>query len=148
LSGREQDPCHRWTPRPDPAIHDPDRPGLRPHVHEPNHLWPWVFDQDEVWVDYWGNEHEIALMNLSYVEHVVSFCRERATRIWLLDLAETVALVEELDDPDEIEEAVAEYLELGYETDDPIDWLEQTPVISALRCRLASARQSRGRGQK
>src|SRR5579862_9985258 len=85
--------------RPDPAIHDPNRPGLRPHRHPPNKLHAWVFLQDEVWVDYWGNEQEISLMEPAYAEAVIDFCLARA--IWIRGLvqaavAEKLAALEKL----------------------------------------------------
>lgn len=77
-----------WRPRPDPALTEPGRPGLRPHRHEPDHLYGWVFLQHQVWVDYWGNEHEIEQMEGDYVANVIRFCDMRALRIALIVWAE------------------------------------------------------------
>jgi hypothetical protein len=63
---------------------DPQRPGLHPHRHEPDHLYGWVFLQHQVWVDYWGHEHEIELMAGDYVANVIGFCERRALRIALI----------------------------------------------------------------
>jgi hypothetical protein len=79
----------QWTPRPDPAEADLQRPGLRPHRHPANRLHGWVFLQHQVWVDYWGNEHEIELMSLDYVDNVIRFCHRQTPRIALLIAADT-----------------------------------------------------------
>src|SRR5579872_1656485 len=86
-------PESTWEPRPDPAVNDPDRPGLRPHRHPPKKLHPWVFLQAEVWVDYWGNEHEVALMADDYIANVTAFCEERASLIWVLVARESIRLL-------------------------------------------------------
>jgi hypothetical protein len=70
-----------WTPRPDPALRDPLPPGLRPHRHTPDRLHGWVFLQQQVWVDHWGNEHEIDSMPADYRANVIGFCKQRAERI-------------------------------------------------------------------
>jgi hypothetical protein len=77
-----------WKPRPDPALTRPLRVGVRPHLHPPDRLHGWVFLQHQVWVDYWGNEHEVEQMPLSYVANVISFCEGQAERIRLLVLLE------------------------------------------------------------
>jgi hypothetical protein len=77
-----------WTPRPDPAVTHPGRPGLRPHRHTPDHLHGWVFLQHQVWVDYWGNEHEIELMAGDYVANVILFCEAQPLGIALIVWAE------------------------------------------------------------
>lgn len=131
-----------WQPRPDPAIHDPDRPGLRPHVHEPNRLWPWVFRQSEVWVDYWGNEHEIALMASDYIANVIEFCRGRALRIALIVIGDAAGSAPGLDemqtsgesqggsDRGEHDVPGASRVRIADE------WLETTVLIRALRDEL------------
>lgn len=76
-----------WTPRPDPAVHEPGRPGLRPHRHPHDRLYAWVFEQGQVWVDYWGNEHEIESMSADYIASVIRFCERQAACIrWLVGL--------------------------------------------------------------
>lgn len=85
-------PALNWQPRPDPAVHDSERPGLRPHRHPPGKLHPWVFLQDEIWVDYWGKEEVIALMAGAYVANVIAFCEERAPLIFALVAQESVQL--------------------------------------------------------
>lgn len=130
-----------WQPRPDPAVHDPDRPGLRPHRHPPDELHSWVFVQDEVWVDYWGNEHEIALMAGDYVANVVAFCEERALWIWALVAGELMA--------GEVEEVIRGWREADARTatvtlpgfvppadrDAALAWLHTLPLLKALRAR-------------
>lgn len=77
-----------WTPRPDPALADPQRPGLRPHRHEPDRLHGWVFLQHHVWVDSWSNEHEIETMAGDYVAKVIRSFEDRALGIALIAWAE------------------------------------------------------------
>ena len=108
------------------------RRGIRPHLHEPNRLWPWVFKQHQVWVDVHGTEHEIESMPLDYVENVMRFCRGRAVWIYVLvvDGREDGELLgEESDDP-----ALPEEIDFN-------DWLEQTPLMHALRRRLDRLRR-------
>lgn len=126
----------RWRPQPDPAIHDPDRPGLRPHVHEQNRLWPWVFQQGEVWVDYWGNEHEIALMASMYLANVITFCQARSLRIALLVLSGDAAGPLGLDEV----QTSSDTNELGDRPRSRVrvaeEWLETTVLIRAIRAEL------------
>jgi hypothetical protein len=77
-----------WIPRPDPALQAPLPRSIRPHRHHPNKLHGWVFLQNEVWVDYWGNEHEIDSMPRDYVANVVGFCEKRAARIQVIVFGE------------------------------------------------------------
>ena len=96
-------------------------------MHEPNRLWPWVFAQHQVWVDVRGTEHEIESMPLDYVQNVIRFCRRRAVWIYLLvadDLYDGELLDAERDNPT---------LPAGMEF---IIWLEQTPLMRALRRRI------------
>lgn len=133
----------RWKPRPDPAIHDPDRPGLHPRLHEPNRLWPWVFGQDEVWVDYWGNEHEIKHMASDYLANVIEFCRRQALRIALI-----VAYAELFEDESpgaagttrELEELYQHLLEADKSrrrAEIAERWLGTTELVRALRAEIA-----------
>jgi hypothetical protein len=126
---------HGWRPRhPDPALVDPDAPGLRAHRHPPNRLHAFVFAQqrDFVWVDYWGNEIEIESMSAEYVRNVLAFTRGQAARIREIvapDLAldQLAALVAgAASDPDVVRDALTAY-DL-----DAIAWLEQTPLLQAL----------------
>lgn len=133
-----------WRPRPDPAIHDPVRPGLRPHVHEPNRLWPWVFSQDKVWVDYWGNEHEIALMAGDYIANVIEFCRQRALRIALLVIGAAAGRplgFDELQIPGSEGEDGSLLLSHARIAD---EWLETTVLMRVLRAELARRQRSGG----
>ncbi|MDX6465364.1 MAG: hypothetical protein QOI27_404 [Gaiellaceae bacterium] len=104
------------------------RPGIRPLMHEPNRLWPWVFRQHQVWVDINGSEHEIESMPRDYVANVIRFCRGRAVWIYLL-----VEHEGEDDLKPEWEEAEAERDALSI---DFARWLEATPLMRALRRRV------------
>jgi hypothetical protein len=106
---------------------DSVRRGVRPHMHEPNRLWPWVFQQHQVWVDVHGNEHEIESMSLDYVENVIRFCHRRAFSIYVL--------VSRSGDDEELFDEESE--ELAFSTAvDLHAWLEQTPLMRALRRRI------------
>jgi hypothetical protein len=101
-------------------------PGIRPLIHEPNRLWPWVFRQHQVWVDINGSEHEIESMPFEYVENVIGFCRQRA--VWIYVLAS---------DDDEEDALHSETGTTDLVVIDFIAWLEATPLMRALRRRLA-----------
>ncbi|HEX4680490.1 MAG TPA: hypothetical protein VH210_14925 [Gaiellaceae bacterium] len=103
------------------------RRGIRPDMHEPNRLWPWVFAQHQVWVDVHGAEHKIESMPLDYVENVIQFCRGRAVRIYVL--AADDAGREELSDEEGGDQGAPGLIDF-------IDWLERTPLMRALRRRL------------
>ena len=122
-----------WTPQPDPALRVPLPPGLRPHRHSPNQLPGWVFLQHQVWVDYWGNEHEIESMELDYVANVIRFCEERAERIHqivFLDALGGILADFLFGDRDSVEPA-----DLSLAEEEPLDWLRRTPLVRALaRC--------------
>jgi hypothetical protein len=106
---------------------DNARGGIRPQMHEPNRLWPWVFSQHQVWVDVHGTEHEIESMPLDYVENVIRFCRRRA--VWIYDLVADERDHEELLDDEGNDAAYAARINF-------IGWLEETPLMRALRRRL------------
>jgi hypothetical protein len=124
--------------RPDPALlRSAERPrGVRFHRHVENQLHSWVFGQHQVWVDYYGNEHEIESMPLGYVANVVAFCRERAEWIRAITLADEMM--------DGIDAALAGRFDLLHKLPPikltapgaELEWLEQTPLIVALRQRL------------
>jgi len=103
------------------------RPGIRPLMHEPNRLWPWVFRQHQVWVDINGSEHEIESMPLDYVDNVIGFCIRRAIWIYLL--------VGESDDDGDLSEwhSAADDHDLIIRR---VAWLEATPLMRALRRRV------------
>lgn len=135
-----------WRPRPDPALVDPGRSGMRPHVHKPNRLWPWVFAQAEVWVDYWGNEHEIAQMASDYIANVIEFCRLRALRIALIVIGDAAG------GPlgfDELQTASGEGEDgalLPSHARIADEWLETTVLMRALRAELARRDDELGEG--
>lgn len=120
-----------WKPRPDPALTLPLRPGLRPHCHPPDSLWGWVFVQHQVWVDYWGNEHEIGSMPLDYVANVIGFCEERAERIHTIVTLDALCnVLAALLAGDRDFAWQADQLSLAEE--EPLDWLQRTPLLQAL----------------
>lgn len=134
-----------WTPRPDPALTDPGRPGLRPHRHEPDHLYGWVFLQHQVWVDYWGNEHEIESMTSDYVANVIRFCQKRTERIFLIATCEllyrlglVLAGVGAPPARQLVEACFAPDLNLAGQEPPLGEWLEGLPLLHALRERLDS----------
>jgi len=122
---------------------------MRPHRHEPDHLNGWVFLQYEVWVDYWGNGHEIELMAGDYAANVIRLCEERVQRIALLVAVEflyllglglaglaaspTIVLAE-------ARESAEEAVGVLRDGDAALAWLEELPLLSALRNRLDSTR--------
>ena len=121
------------------------RPGVRAGLHEPDRLWPWVFAQHQVWVDIHGSEHEIELMPPDYLRNVIAFCQLRATLIRQLvefdQLAEALASVIQ----GQSEAAVALYAELTDRR--PMhdeDWLQETPLLRALRRSLDPPHRLRG----
>ncbi len=128
-----------WRPLfPDPALSEPERPGLRPHRHRPNRLWPWLFEQHQVWVDYYGNEQEIESMSAAYAANVLAFCHLEAGRICLLALERMLEreLGRRASDP-ELASALAA-------AGEPHAFLEQTPLVRALRRRLEDVPAERG----
>ncbi len=129
----------RFEPRPDPAIEDRQRPGLRPHRHPPNVLHAWVFLQHQVWVDYWGNEHEIESMPLDYVENVIGFCLRQAERIRALVAlnAALQALGLVLAGERERAQRLIAVAKEACRAPSDVGWLEETPLFNALRRQLA-----------
>lgn len=124
-----------WRPRPDPALTDPRQSGLRAHRHPPNRLHAWLFLQHQVWVDYWGNEHEIESMNRGYIANVVGFCRRQADRIRFLvtlELLEQLVLGLPVPAP-----SLVELLESACdEAATDLDLLDETALLRALHRRL------------
>lgn len=116
-----------------------NRPGVREHMHEPDHMWAWVFRQHQVWVDFHGTEHEIESMALDYVANVVNFCRERAETARAHVYIDWVARALELALTGAGVEGARAALEAEPEIEgDPEEWLESTPLMLALRRRLES----------
>jgi len=132
-----------WQPRPDPAIHDPYRLGLRPHRHPPDRMRAWVYLQHQVWVDYWGNEHEIESMQLDYIENVIRFSEKQVERIaFLITLDLLIAsghLLLGLGDASQqtLDEARIA-LERCTENGVSISWLHTLPLLRALNRRVAT----------
>lgn len=133
-------PDGRWLSS-DPAL-GPPRPGLRPQCHPENRLHLWVLEQHQVWVDFWGNEHEVESMALDDVEGVLSYLREHASLMHALRVCDlSLEAIERLDAGDtsgaELLEEAAQLKEL-----DPHEWLEESPLLRALRRRLEGRRQA------
>ena len=128
----------QWQPRPDPALDDPKPKGLHVHQHPSNRLHAWAFLQHQVWVDYWGNEHEIESMPIEYVENVIAFCRGQAAgirlQIALSAAAEALSLCKAGS-----EEEARQWFDLALSVQgDPVESLEQTPLFRALRRRRSA----------
>lgn len=126
-----------WRPHhPDPALVDPNRPGLHARQHPRNRLHAWVFSQHQVWVDYWGNQIEIETMSDEYVANVLGFCQAQADRI--RDLVALDLLIGQLErllvwsSPDLV---TLNDICAAYELT-AVSWLEQTPLFQALHRRL------------
>lgn len=124
-------------PRPDPAIADADCLGLRAHRHPADRLHAWVYLQHQVWVDYWGNEHEIESMPLDYVENVIRFSEERVERIaFLISLDVLIAsghlLLGREDSSQRTFEEARGALNSCAEEGASISWLHSLPLLRAL----------------
>ncbi len=133
-----------FEPRPDPTIEDPQRRGLRPHCHRPNVLHAWVFLQHQVWVDYWGNEHEIESMPVDYVENVIGFCLRQAERIRALVALNAAlrALDLVLAGQRKRAQPLLALAEEARRAQSDVHWLERTPLFRALRRRLAGGAET------
>ena len=119
--------------------------GVRPGLHEPDRLWPWVFGQHQVWVDIHGAEHEIESMQLDYVQNVIAFCQSRARDIRQIVELDQLYEVFDLLSHGEVEAAAVLHCALRDGAENDQDWLEQTPLLAALRRRLARpTRRCRG----
>ena len=90
--------------------------------HHDSHRWPWIFSQGEVWVDARLREHAIARMPEDYVANVIDFCHEFPPGFQR-------RLVEQVGGDDGL---------AGEQ--DPESWVEQTPLLRALRARLLALR--------
>lgn len=133
-----------WQPRhPDPALVDPDRPGLRAHRHPPNRLHGWVFGQHQVWVDFYGNEiatRSTRSMPLDYVANVIAFARGQADRIRELVVLDLLSdQLERLHAGKHLDPRALRDASSAYDVD-AIAWLERTPLIQELNRRLKEQR--------
>lgn len=145
--GRGVTASSTWQPRPGPASDDPHRPGLRPHQHPADRLYAWVFLQHQVWVDYWGNEHEIELMSINYVENVIRFSEERVERIAFLITTDVLVDAGRMllglgrcrgSGCAEARIALKRCAEIGAGT----NWLHTLPLVRALDRRVATEKRS------
>jgi hypothetical protein len=123
-------------PWPDPAL-EPARPGLRAHRHPPNRLHLWALDQHQVWVDLYGNEHEIESMRLDDVESALARLLEHACFMHTLRVCdlylEAIERSLEGDNSGTARLEEAEHLEEL----DPVEWLEGSSLVRALSIRRA-----------
>ena len=96
-----------------------------------------MFEQHQVWVDGWGNEHEIESMSVEYAENVIAYCRRRlGTVLWLVTGDAFYSALERLENG-ETEQAVRILYELPTSKAELPAWFESLPVIAALRRRTA-----------
>jgi len=120
------------------------RPGIHPRKHPPNRFHGWVVDQHQVWVDFNGNEHEIEQMPTEHVRNVIGFCHEQADRIRAI--ADQQLIMETLPGavtlPGAASGWTATVVELHHRHTLPAErWLDQTPLLLALRRRLDDLRR-------
>lgn len=135
VGGREE---HDFGPYPDPASTDPDRPGLRPGRHRDGFIYSWVFLQDRLWVDRFGNEHEISKMDLAYVRNVAAFLERRSEDVRSILYGESAGrALEQLLDGDHRGAAKTIAAVCTLAEADPLELLETTALMVALRRRLA-----------
>lgn len=119
----------------DPALGRP-RPGLRPHRHPENRLHLWSLDQHQVWIDFWGNEHEVESLERDDVENVISYLREHASLLHALRVSDLyLEAIESLHEGDASGAVLLEEAERLQELD-PLEWLEGSALVRALRRRL------------
>lgn len=107
-------------------------------AHEQDTVQPWLLYQHQRWVDFFGREHEIETMPLPHVEQALSFCRERADRLWQLNLCSAIfnAIGAHLGQGGD--EMAASALLAEAEGQEPSEWLERTPLLEALKRRQAT----------
>jgi hypothetical protein len=110
----------------------------------------WVFLQHQVWVDYWGNEHEIESMPIDYVKNVIRFSEKQIERVaFLITLDLLIAsghfLLGLQDASQRTFEEARTALEGCTEDGLSISWLHTLPLLRALDRRTATD-GSRGDG--
>jgi hypothetical protein len=103
-----------------------------------------VFDQQRVWVDFWGNEIALGSMNDDCLVNVLAFVRADASRI--RDIAVLNLVTEQLarlaagapSEPDVFRHAFSAY------DVDAVAWLDQMPLMQA----LSKLVEKHGRGRR
>lgn len=88
---------------------------------------PETFRQDEHWIDAAGRKHQLDDMPKDYLANVLSYSIDRAEYLYALDKGQEPVLGFGVDD------AGFGYFAEAY------DWLEATPLIRAIKLRLAQA---------
>lgn len=86
---------------------------------------PSTYQQDQYWIDGGGTKNQIVDMSQDYLGNVLSYSRDRAEYLYALNKGEAPVLGLGVDD------AGFGYFAEAY------DWLESTPLIKAIKSRLA-----------
>lgn len=139
----------QWRPRyPDPSLKRPLAQGLRSHVHPTNRLHGWVFLQQRVWVDYWGNEHEIGSMPIDYVGNVIRFCEQGVRGVQTVVVIEVACAVGLRlagigQGPTPLELLIVSQVEQATSAPAALAWLHQLPLLQILDDRLEQSRVGR-----
>jgi hypothetical protein len=114
--------------------------GIRENLHEEDTIPPWLFNQHQVWVDFFGHEHEIESMPIPHVEKAIAFCEERAERFWQLFLCNAIfgaigAHLSESPLPNLASFADSQVSDI--EDVSPEEWLASTPLMRSLKRRIS-----------
>lgn len=94
-------------------------------AHESGKFHTWLFDQGEVWVDRYGNEHVIEEMNVGYLRNVVSFLQKGARPYalrWLDDL--------------DNDQAYEQRHRIVLAVRRPLEFVESSPLMEALKAEI------------
>lgn len=113
------------------------QPAIGSEQHTPDSIPAWLLDQHQVWVDFFGKEHEIETMPVEHARQAIAFCRERADRLWQLHLCQAIFSAigaHLLDMPPFSSWPRIEQIE-SLDGQSPQEWLEQTPLLLALKRR-------------
>ncbi|MFI6900279.1 hypothetical protein ACIBKY_03405 [Nonomuraea sp. NPDC050394] len=96
--------------------------------------WFDLTDQDQVWIDTDGNQHQIADMDPAYCRRVLAWLHHNAGDV----VNETARVIDRAPLPD-VDTAAYDLVAFSTETDamrdKPRAWLVTTPLITALRIR-------------
>jgi hypothetical protein len=101
-----------------------------------------LIDQDEIWIDGSGTEYDIAAMDPIHCANIVRFLTRRAPQI---AAAETRAMLS-VRMPDAHTQAFDD-VDRGMDSEwrdmatDPVGWLNETPLMVALKVRAAEVTQ-------
>jgi plasmid stability protein len=83
------------------------------------------FQQDQFWIDAAGHKHQLEDMSRAHLANVLNFMRSRADRLYAIDKGQEPDVAIAVDDGGFITSGEA------------WDWLESTPLILAIKARLA-----------